>query len=92
MKVRLTLKAEHDLRDIADYLTERSPTAAARVEAHLRAAFQLLSAHPHAGRRYRGGTRRFTLPRYPYLVFYDLDEAAAEVIVLTIRHGRRRGY
>lgn len=89
MRVRLTRRALGDLEEIATSLQAHNPAAALRVAAGLQRALQLLAAHPQAGRMLVGGRRRFALPRYPYLIFYHLDEAAQSVDVITIRHGGR---
>lgn len=90
MRLRLTLRAEGDVEGIAACLAARSPGAARRVEGQLRSALRLIAVHPYVGRERRGGVRRFAIPRSPYLIFYDVDAAADEVRVLTIRHAARR--
>lgn len=89
MKLRLTLRAEADLNRIAAYIQARNPPAARRVEAELHAAFQLIAAHPWIGHTRARGVRRFALPRYPYLIFYGVDERVGEVRVFTVRHAAR---
>lgn len=75
MKLRLTRRALGDLDRISDYLHDRSPSGALRVRAAIQSGFQLIVAHPQAGRRLRYGVRRLTLPRFPYLIFYKIDWA-----------------
>ena len=90
MKVRLTLRAEADLRRIAEYIRVRSPAGARSVQDQLAATFEPLAAYPYAGEARRRGVRRFALPRYPYLIFYGVDPDGQEVQVFTIRHAARR--
>ena len=90
MRVRLTRQAEADLDRIAAYIHERSPQGAVRVEAEVRSALRLIGSFPFAGSLQRRGSRQFAIARYPYLIFYDVDEKASEVQVLTIRHASRR--
>ena len=52
----------------------------------------MLSDHPQAGRSIGRGLRRYAVPRLPYLIVYRVDEAAAEVAVITIRHAARRPF
>lgn len=92
MKVRLTVGTEADLGRIAAYLQARSPRGAHRVEAHLQAAFRLIEAYPGIGQKRRRGIRRLVLTRYPYLIFYGVDDARGEVRVFTIRHAARRPF
>lgn len=89
MKLRLTRRALDDLAGISAAIKAQNPAAALRVADELERAFLLLSAHPHAGRAIAGGRRRFSLQRFPYLIFYRLNAAASVVDVLTVRHGAR---
>ncbi|WP_020178028.1 type II toxin-antitoxin system RelE/ParE family toxin [Methylopila sp. M107] len=88
MRLRLTPRAVRELAEIGDYVAERNPVGAARVEAEIRAAFNLIAEHPLVGRSLERGVRRFALPNYPYLIFYRVSGESAEV--LSIRHAARR--
>lgn len=90
MRLRLTPRAEADLEGISAYLEPRSPQGAQRVENALRNALILLTQYPEAGQLREQRVRRFPLARYPYLIFYRLDEAAETIEVLTIRHAARQ--
>lgn len=90
MRVRLTPRAEADLDGISAYLEPRNPQGARRVEAALQEALAILAQYPKVGHGLREGVRRLPLPRYPYLIFYRLNEAADEVDVLPVRHAARR--
>jgi len=89
MKVRYLPRAAADLVAIADYLTERNPSAARAVDAAIRKSVDLLSAFPASGRTLtqRPGVRVMPLARYPYLVFYTVS--VDELLILHIRHGAR---
>lgn len=89
MKLRLTRRAARDLNEISDYLSVRNPAAARRVRDELQAALRLISTHPQVGRALEKDLRRFTLPTYPYLIFYRLDDSEGDVEVITIRHAAR---
>ncbi|WP_020188045.1 type II toxin-antitoxin system RelE/ParE family toxin [Methylopila sp. 73B] len=90
MNARLTRRAARDIREIGGYLKSQNPSAAARVEQALWAAIRVIEEHPHAGRLQERGVRRFSVSRFPYLIFYRIDVAAGSLDVLTIRHGARR--
>jgi toxin ParE1/3/4 len=94
MKVRLTPRAARDLADIAEYLRDRSPTGAQRVRDAILEALGNLASFPHIGRRQNvEQVRRVVVRRYGYLVYYESNELAQEIVVLTIRHpSRRREY
>lgn len=90
MKLRLSPRARDDLDSIAAYVAERDPQAARRVQQQLTAALNRLLDHPQAGRPTGHGLRRFAVPRLPYLILYRVEEDAAAVAVVTIRHAARR--
>lgn len=90
MKVRLSPRAESELVEVASYLVKRNPQAARRGEDALEDAFALLAIYPRVGHELRDGGRRLALPRYPYLIFYSIDEAAQAVDVFAVRHAARQ--
>lgn len=90
MKLRLTPRAESDLVEIASYLVKRNPQAARRVEDALHDAFALIGTYPQVGHELRDGVRRLALPRYPYLIFYGVNEAEAMIDVFAVRHAARQ--
>ena len=72
--------------------SSRSGALAERRESKLRilAAIKLLQRFPGLGTLTDDeGTRMLVATPYPYLVFYEIDVQAGEVIVLHIRHGAR---
>ncbi|MDD1528739.1 type II toxin-antitoxin system RelE/ParE family toxin [Bradyrhizobium sp. WBOS7] len=94
MKLKFTPRATHDLVSIADYVREHSPQAALRVRTAILESLQNLVRFPHLGRQQNvEGVRKVVTRRYPYLVYYTVDEAAGEVVILTIQHpARQREY
>jgi toxin ParE1/3/4 len=94
MKVRLTPRAARDLAEIADYIRDRNPAAAQRVRDAILEALTNLASFPHIGRRQNiEQVRRLVVRRYAYLIYYEVNEAAHEIVILTIRHpSRRREY
>jgi toxin ParE1/3/4 len=90
MKLRFTPRATQDLIDIADYIRERNAAASLRVRAAILESLQNLVLFPEVGRRQSvEGVRKLVTRKYPYLVYYTLDPAAEEVVILTIRHPAR---
>ena len=57
-------------------------------------ALQSAILFPRIGRLQKvEGVRKLVTRKYPYLVYYTADEAAEEIMVLTILHGaRERGH
>ena len=90
MKLRFTPRAAQDLSDIADYIRTRNPQAALRVRAAILESLQNLALFPQAGRQQKvGGVRKLVTRRFSYLVYYTADDAAEEIVILTIQHPAR---
>ena len=92
MKLRFTPQATQDLSEIADYIRAENPAAAGQVRAAILESLQVLTAFPHIGRRQNVEDVRLVTRRFGYLVYYQVDEAAAEIVVLTIRHPARQPF
>ena len=91
MKLLYTARAIADLTDIGDYLATRSPIGAERVRAAILVTLRNIIDLPFAGRRQTtDAVRKVSVRRYPYLVYYRLDEDAGEIVVLTVQHSSRR--
>jgi toxin ParE1/3/4 len=87
VKLRFTPRAVQDLAAIAGYIRAHSPIAAKRVRAAILRSLQNLVLFPLAGRAQTlEGVRKLVVRKYPYLIYYTVDETAEEIIVLTIRH------
>lgn len=81
MKVHLTAAALADLDGILDYTRTHFPTQAAPLEQRLRAVFERIGANPHGARRIgRSAVRVVLLIRYPFKVFYQVQNDRAEVL------------
>jgi toxin ParE1/3/4 len=64
------------------------------VRAAILESLQNLVLFPEFGRRQKvEGVRRIVTRKYSYLVYYTLDQAVNEIIILTIQHpAREREY
>jgi len=89
MRLVLTDTAKADLHDIESYIVQRNAMAAVRVVDQILTIAGMLEDHPKLGRKYEAGVRRLSVPRYPYCLYYRVDEAGQIVIVLTILHTKR---
>jgi len=88
MRLRYTLPALADLASILDYIADRSPQGAARIQIRIRAVTDLLLHYPSAGAVTDDPTiRRITTTPYPYLIFYEATDV--EIIIHAVRHGAR---
>lgn len=91
MRIRFTPRAVENLTEIAGYLRERNPSAAARVRMSIVESLNVLKTFPAAGRlQSTPGVRKLTTRRYAYLVYYAVNEPASEIVVLSIRHPARQ--
>ena len=89
MRVRYTRQALADLLAIADYIRERNPTAAVKVETAIRSSIDLLADFPGLGRdRPDLQARALGIPRYAYTAYYRIEDE--EVWIVHIRDDRRR--
>jgi toxin ParE1/3/4 len=89
MRVRHTRQALADLVAIADYIRERNPTAAVKVETAIRSSIDVLADFPRLGRdRPDLEARALGIPRYPYTAYYRIEDE--EVWIVHIRDDRRR--
>lgn len=90
MKLRFTPLAVQNIAGIAGYIREFNPTAAEHVRAAIIDALQTLVMFPQIGRLQTvSGVRKLVVRKYPYLVYYRIDEALGEINVLTILHPAR---
>lgn len=90
MRLRWTRSAERDLDEIADYIGQDSPAAAARVVLELIDQVEsLLPRHPAIGRPGRViGTRELVIGALPYIAAYRVR--GRDVEILRVLHSSRR--
>jgi toxin ParE1/3/4 len=89
MKVRFTRRAQRDLAEIYDYISQDNPTIASRFVARLIERAREIGDHPMAGRATDDPNVRVVVaPRLRYLIFYTLAED--ELQITHIRHTSRR--
>ncbi|WP_267423120.1 type II toxin-antitoxin system RelE/ParE family toxin [Methylobacterium sp. GC_Met_2] len=95
MTVRLSRRAVHRLTEIADYLHARNPRAALEARTAIQDCFDLLERYPHLGRPLRSDDQTIALrvmavPRWPYLIYYQVEATVEVVTIVTIRHAAQR--
>ena len=90
MKLHLTEQAANQIAAINAYLVMRSPLGARNVQLAMDATFTQLANFPGLGRRQRtAGVRKIGVGRYPYNVYYSIDEQADEIVIISVRHTSR---
>jgi toxin ParE1/3/4 len=91
MKLRFTPRALENITDIADYLHARNPSAAERVRDDIYSGLRNLILFPQVGRlQQTEGVRKFVTRRFAYLIYYTVDSAAAEIVVLGVKHAAQK--
>jgi addiction module RelE/StbE family toxin len=89
MRVRFTRPALADLNAIYAYVSERNPSAAARLVARLIDRALALADSPYQGRKIdEANGRVVVIPRYRYFIFYAIEND--EIHIAPIRHTSRR--
>jgi toxin ParE1/3/4 len=87
MKLRFTRRALENIAHIADYLHVRNPSAAQRVRDDIYDGLRNLILFPQAGRlQQTKGVRKLVTRRFAYLIYYTVDSADAEIVVLSVKH------
>lgn|SRR5690606_505067 len=90
MMVRFTRRARRDISEIYNWLVDRNPVAARQVEDFIRKASLGLAEFPMMGvPTDLAQVRRLPLVRYPYTIFYRVDDTGGFVDILRIVHGSR---
>ncbi len=88
MRVRYRRRARDDIDNIREYIEQHNPRAAIEVAGRIRSAADRLGAWPyigHAGRE--PGTHEWIVVGLPYVIVYEVDEAADEVAIIAVFHG-----
>ena len=87
MKVRLTSRANLDLRLQIDWLTDRSPRSARKAVRAIFDAIGRLKSHPLSGRAIAGGERetQVRFGRSGFVVRYEVRQN--EIVIIRVFHG-----
>jgi addiction module RelE/StbE family toxin len=89
MKIRWTVPAANQLREIFDYIAAGNQVAAVRTVRHIRNSILQTAQMPNAGRIGRvANTREIVVPGTSYLVAYRILEDM--IHVLAIMHAARQ--
>lgn len=91
MKVRYSRRALLQLDQIHTYTSQHNPRAANAVIERIEELCEKLGEFPGMGHKTEHPhVRALSVVRYPYVIFYTLILEADEVLILRVRHGRRR--
>ena len=87
MKVRWSETALAEMDSIFSYVFEYSRSAAAAVVGRIEELTALLGEFPLVGHLTdEADVRVLSVVRYPFMIFYTIDNAADEIVVLHVRH------
>jgi toxin ParE1/3/4 len=87
MKVRWSQTALAQLDEIFRYIYERNRSAALSVTKRVEELAALLGEFPLIGHLTdEADVRILPVVRYPFMIFYTIDDAAGEVVILHVRH------
>jgi toxin ParE1/3/4 len=86
--VRLFPEAEAEVIASERWYSQRSPSAAVAFIAEVDAALVRIGEGPDTWPRYRRGTRRFVLRRFPFSVVYRIEDEV--VYVVAVAHAKQR--
>jgi plasmid stabilization system protein ParE len=84
--------AEREARAAYRWYARRSRRAALRFQQNVSTTVQRIASAPEQGASFRHIYRWMKVPRFPYLIYYEIRDPQS-VLVYAIAHGRRRpGY
>lgn len=89
MRIFWTSAAIEDVGNITDYISQESPTTAAKLIERIQLAPEILRQFPYSGRSGRkNGTRELVITSLPYVIVYQV--AGEQIRLLRVLHGAQR--
>jgi plasmid stabilization system protein ParE len=87
MKVRWSETALSEIDDIFSYIFQRNQSAATLVTRRVEDLVNLLGEFPLLGHvTDEAEVRILSVVRYPFVIFYTINNATQEVVILHVRH------
>ena len=90
MKLAYTASARREVREITEFYARQDRRIAVLFIEELDRALALLLENPRLGYLVSPHFRRTSVRRFPYSVYYTLDELRERVVVGVVCHQRRR--
>jgi toxin ParE1/3/4 len=88
MRVQYRRRAQLDIENIHEYIDKRNPRAATEVVGRIRDAADRLGVLPYMGHVGRAReTYEWVVVGLPYIIVYEVDDAADEVAIIAVFHG-----
>ena len=86
-RIRYLPKAVRQLDEILSYIATHNRSAAHRVAGTIRRSIERLAEFPYSSRASEvPGVRELPIVRYPYIVFYSVNDETREIHVLRVCH------
>jgi toxin ParE1/3/4 len=87
VRVRWSEAALAEIEDIFSYIYQNNRSAAPAVVGRIEGLTALLEEFPFIGHLTdEPDVRMLSVVRYPFVIFYAIDEAAGEIVILHVRH------
>lgn len=87
LRIRVTPEALADLDEAQDWYQAAEPGLGARFLETVEESVRMVADWPEAAPVVLGATRRILVPRFPYALYYVVEEG--ELVVLACIHARR---
>lgn len=87
LKIKVKPEAEEDITDAFLWYEEQSPGLGKRFLEDIDTKFSFLETSPFSSSILYKNTRRLLLKRFPYSLFYQIEEK--QIVVLSCLHTRR---
>ena len=87
-KIQVNLRAQFEIEKAFDWYKQRSLSAGGRFLTSIESAYQALQLNPYFQLQYRN-IRAIKLRRFPYTLFFTVDETESIVRVLSCFHQHR---
>jgi len=87
--LQLSEEAVADYEEAVAWYEAQKPGLGAEFSAHLNAIFEQIEAEPTSQRFLYENRRYANLKRFPYKVFFLVDESAGDIIVFAVLHEKR---
>jgi plasmid stabilization system protein ParE len=91
-KIIHSIGSKKDQRQALKWYHNINPQLAERFQNEIEHSEQFISKHPKITPSYNKNIRRYPLKRFPYYIFYILNETKNIIQILTIRHNKRNEY
>lgn len=88
-QVIFSSKALQDVEEAASWYEEQKQGLGMEFTLKLEEAVNLLKNNPEVYRRVELEIRKIPLKKFPYAIFYEIEEAAQEVGIIAVIHNKR---